>query len=293
MVITRYSRVLLEKLTSFQLVKKFPTFYSTRRFITSFTRVRHQFLSEARCVQSMPPPPIPLKSILILPSHLRLGFPSGLFPSRIPTKTLHTPLLSPKRATCHAHLILLHFITRTIEGEEQRSLSSSLFSFLHSPVTSSLFGPNIILNTLFSDTLSLCSYLNVSDQVSHPYKTGKIVVPYILIFKFFDSKLEDKSLCTEWQQAYPDFKLLLISSWIEFWFVKFVPKYLNSSKLAKKLLSILIPWHGPAFWFRDMTMYLVLSAFTSSSVFLLATTKASIFFFIIYTLPHNILTSSA
>jgi len=32
---TPWSRVRLEKLTSFQLVKKFPTFYGTRRFITA------------------------------------------------------------------------------------------------------------------------------------------------------------------------------------------------------------------------------------------------------------------
>jgi hypothetical protein len=32
-------------------------------------------------------------------------------------------------------------------------------------------GPNILLITLFSNTLSLRSSLNVSDQVSHPYKT--------------------------------------------------------------------------------------------------------------------------
>jgi hypothetical protein len=41
-----------------------------------------------------------------------------------------------------AHLILLDFITRTILGDQYRSLSS-LCNFLHSPVTSSLLGPNI------------------------------------------------------------------------------------------------------------------------------------------------------
>jgi hypothetical protein len=38
--------------------------------------------------------------------------------------------------------------TRTMLGEGFRSWSSSLCSFLHSPVTSSLLGPNILLSTL-------------------------------------------------------------------------------------------------------------------------------------------------
>jgi len=49
--------------------------------------------------------------------------------------------LSSIRATCPAHLTVLYFITRTIFCEQYRSLSSSLCSFLHSPLTSSLLGP--------------------------------------------------------------------------------------------------------------------------------------------------------
>jgi hypothetical protein len=42
-----------------------------------------------------------------------------------------------------------------------------------------------ILSALFSDTLSVCSSLNVRDEVSHPYRTtGSIIVLYILIFMF-------------------------------------------------------------------------------------------------------------
>ena len=43
--VTLWSRILLEKLTGFQLVKKFPAFYGTRRSITAFTSARHLSLS--------------------------------------------------------------------------------------------------------------------------------------------------------------------------------------------------------------------------------------------------------
>jgi hypothetical protein len=52
---------------------------------------------------------------------------------------------------------------------------------LHYPVISSLLGPNILFRNLFSNTLSLCSSLNVR-ATSHPYKrTDRIMGWYIYI----------------------------------------------------------------------------------------------------------------
>jgi hypothetical protein len=130
----------------------------------------------ATCPYPEPDQSIPYPTSHFLNIHLDiifyffLGLPSGLFPSDFPVKILYMPLVSSIRATCTAHLILLDLATQKIFGEEYRSFTSSLCSFLYSTVTSSVLGPNILLNALFASTFSLPSSFNVSDHVSHPYK---------------------------------------------------------------------------------------------------------------------------
>ena len=131
-LLTPWSRVLLEKLTGSQLVKKLPAMYGTRRFITAFTSARHLSLSCANLIQSMPPTPYFLRI------HLNIILPStpGSSKCSLSLKLPHqSPVYAsppPIRATCPAHLILLDFITRNILREEYRPLSYSLCSFLHS-----------------------------------------------------------------------------------------------------------------------------------------------------------------
>ena len=105
---------------------------------TAFTTVHQLSLTSARSIQSTPPHPTSRSYILILCSHLRLGLPSGLFPSGLPTKILNAPFLSPICATCTVHLIQLNFIAEAIFGEQYTSQGYSLRGALHSPLTSYL-----------------------------------------------------------------------------------------------------------------------------------------------------------
>jgi hypothetical protein len=108
-------------------------------------------------------------------------------------------------------LFLLHPITLIGSSEALKSGGSSLCSLLQPSATFSYLGPNILFSILFSNTLIVCSSLNVRSQVSHPYKwTGKIIALNILVLNLFDRWSEDES---EWQQlVFPRFNLLLICS---------------------------------------------------------------------------------
>ena len=119
------------------------------------------------------------KSILILSSHLRLGLPSGFFSSSFPhqSSVFISPPYVPHGPRIPFLLILsaeLYLMRRTDNSAHHCAVSST--TLLPGPSWAQIFSSN---------TLNLCSSLNVKDQVLYPCDTrGKSSVLYTLICIF-------------------------------------------------------------------------------------------------------------
>jgi hypothetical protein len=108
-----------------------------------------------------------------------------------------------------------------------------------------------------------------SDQVLHLYKTTcKIVVSYVLIFTFLCNTKQEWSFYTVCQPALPQFNLLLISLWMQFWFVSIIPKYLSFILFSKHMFrGIFISWFCAAVWSQDIKYILNLLSVTLNQLF--------------------------
>lgn len=99
-------------------------------------------------------------------------------------------------AACPPSHLILHGLFIIIIHEGCKLYSSLLHYFLQPPITSYLSDPDIFLSTLFSNTLYLCSFLNVRYQVSRPCETTDIIIVlygvwWCFFFFFFFILLEN------------------------------------------------------------------------------------------------------
>jgi hypothetical protein len=147
-------------------------FIELQKFITMTKKARHWTLSLASWIQCTLTRHILLSFILILPYHLCLGLPNGLYPWGFPISILYAFIISPMHVTYPINLKLLDFIPLNTEYGDYynygipRYVIFSIFLLLK-------LSPHI-LSTLFSNTLKFHSSIRKRerererDQVSHP-----------------------------------------------------------------------------------------------------------------------------
>jgi hypothetical protein len=89
-LLSPWSWALLEKPSVMQLLKNFPTYYGTWRFITVFTRALHRSLSWARQIQFIPLHRISLRSILSLSIYVLVFLVVSFLLAFPPTSYMHS-----------------------------------------------------------------------------------------------------------------------------------------------------------------------------------------------------------
>jgi len=165
----------------------------------------------------------------------------GSFFSQIPHQNSVCNPPIPTRATCSVNLIFLDLITRKIFGDKYRSLSSSLWTFLHSLLFSSLLGLNILLSTIFQTpsfyTNPRCKWpsftptqtirLNYScvypDIYSYGWLTGRntilqrmtACIPWLQsALNFFLNRILVREVCSQITEIFHPFQWTIINFYI-------------------------------------------------------------------------------
>jgi hypothetical protein len=177
----------LSKVFSYSACQRITCFlYGTRKFITVFTEAHHWTLSWATRNHFTSASPVSLRSIQMLSSHLRLGLRTSQ-----PKCCKH---FSPPHA-CYIGRPPYPPWFNILNDIRWRIQAIKFIIMQFSPWSVFLPFRSKFLNTLFSETLSLCSSLKVRNQDSHPSSTiGKITV----LILFIRERREVKRFRTEW-----------------------------------------------------------------------------------------------
>ena len=224
---------------------------------------------------------------------LSLRFPHQNPICTSPSMHTHTHTRTHMRTRAHTHththhVILLDLITWTEADNESPYYVSPTF-----PCYLVLFRPKYLPQRPVLKHLSLCSYRNVRDKVSHPHETRwKTTSLCILSFIFW---------IANWKTEFLDWMVTGIT-WVQFalnffmnaiLIVMVVAKSLNFATQSKIYYLSLCCDFFTAFCSWAMTTYLVCLAFNSIQISSLPHNKASAFSFIVHMLSPNKLASSA
>jgi hypothetical protein len=192
--ITPWCWARFEWLSIVQLFKKFVALYRKKPKV----HYRVNKSPTLDYIQSQIHPVHPYYSPKILHTHLRLCLPSGLFPSGFSISNLHAIARLPHSCSMHFqfHSPWLEHSNSSYKVPHYASYSNLLS--IHLPVQISSSAP-------CSQTLSPWTSLNVTEQVSHSYKTTRtIIVLPLLIFTFLDSRQEGILFRTQWEKQCPN-----------------------------------------------------------------------------------------
>jgi hypothetical protein len=190
--------------------------------------------------------PTTWRPISKLSSHLRLRFPSDLFPTRFSIKILYVPLPPPLGASCHSLLF-----SQTLSSEwclvRNTDHKAPRYVVFSTPLVALFRCDRMSSSASYSRTLSVYFSPSMRDLVSHPQKARDKTINFIFYFScfFFYSKLQEKIL-PRLLATIPRVQSVLNSSSNGILIFAVVTKYLHYCTLAKDLLPVYMLWYSAA-----------------------------------------------